>query len=165
MAQCERLAARGVRFSVGVVGVKEHRDEIAALRRELPADIYLWVNAYKRAADYYTADDLDFLRAVDPLFPLNNQYHPSLGRPCNAGELVISVDGDGTMRRCHFVKAPIGNLYRDDWAAALQPRACSNTTCGCHIGYIHMPELGLGPVFGAGLLERIPAAPIWLEAR
>ncbi len=28
--------------------------------------------------------------------------------------------------------------------------------CGCYIGYIHMPELQLGQVYGAGLLERNP---------
>ena len=44
-----------MRFSVGVVGLKEHFGEIEALRRELPPDVYLWVNAYKREPDYYTA--------------------------------------------------------------------------------------------------------------
>ena len=46
LAKCRALYARGVRFSVGVVGLKEHFAEIAAVRKELPADVYLWVNAY-----------------------------------------------------------------------------------------------------------------------
>lgn len=152
--KCREATNRGVRYSVGVVGMKEHQDEIAALRQELPHDIYLWVNAYKRVVDYYSDNDVAFLTAIDPLFPLNNVRHPSLGRACLTGETVFSVDGDGTMRRCHFVKAPIGNLYTLDWQTALHPRPCTNETCGCHIGYVHMPDLGLYEAFGDGLLER-----------
>jgi MoaA/NifB/PqqE/SkfB family radical SAM enzyme len=160
LERCLELDRRGVRFSVGVVGLKEHEDEIAALRRELPPHVYLWVNAYKRVPDYYSDDESRRLTAIDPLFPINNQRHPSQDRACHCGESVISVDGEGTIRRCHFIREPIGNLYAPDWAAALQDRPCTNATCGCHIGYVHMPDLGLYDVFGEGVLERIPAAPI-----
>jgi MoaA/NifB/PqqE/SkfB family radical SAM enzyme len=159
LARCLELDRRGVRFSVGVVGLKEHAEEIAALRRELPHHVYLWINAYKRVPDYYTADEIDRLEGIDPLFSLNNRRHESLGRACRTGESVISVDGDGTMRRCHFVREPIGNLYTPEWEEALRPRTCTNATCGCHIGYVHMPELKLDQVFGDGVLERIPAGP------
>jgi hypothetical protein len=144
-----------VRYSVGVVGLKEHVAEAEALRRELRPDVYLWVNAYKRAAEYYAADDLDRLTAVDPLFPVNNVRHPSRGLACRAGASVVSVDGDGTVRRCHFIKTPIGNIYEPGWEQALRPTLCTNETCGCHIGYVHMPSLGLYDVFGDGVLERV----------
>lgn len=157
LARCQELDRRGVRYSVGVVGMKEHSDEIDALRQELPAHVYLWINAYKRQSDYYTVEDIQRFTDVDPLFPLNNQYHPSLGRACRTGQSVISVDGDGTVRRCHFVKTPIGNIYEPGFAEALYARTCTNTTCGCHIGYVHMDDLKLYPVFGDGVLERIPA--------
>ena len=87
---------------------------------------------------------------------LNLTAHPSKGQACQAGESVISVDGEGTARRCHFIPAPIGNIYDAAFESALQPRACSNDTCGCHIGYVHLDYLELRKVFGAGLLERIP---------
>lgn len=156
LAKCQELVQRGVRFSVGVVGLKEHAEEIAALRAALPPQIYLWINAYKRVAGYYAPEELANFTAIDPLFPLNTRYHPSQGRSCRAGSSVISVDGDGTMRRCHFIKTPIGNLYDPNFAAALAERPCTNATCGCHIGYVHMDELGLYRVFGSGVLERIP---------
>jgi MoaA/NifB/PqqE/SkfB family radical SAM enzyme len=161
LARCLDLDRRGVRFSVGMVGMKEHAGEIEAMRRALPQHIYLWVNAYKRRPDYYTAEEVRRLTAIDPLFPLNNQYHPSAGRACRAGHTVISVDGDGTMRRCHFVKTPLGNIYEPGFERALHSRPCSNATCGCHIGYVHMDELRLDQVFGASILERIPASRIW----
>jgi MoaA/NifB/PqqE/SkfB family radical SAM enzyme len=156
LAQCRELDRRGVRFSVGVVGLKEHRAEIDVLRRELPPSLYLWINAYKRAPDYYTAEELRHYAGIDPLFPLNTTHHPSLGRACRAGHTVVSVDGDGTLRRCHFIRTPLGNIYEPGFEKALAPTPCTNETCGCHIGYVHMPELKLYEVFGDGVLERIP---------
>lgn len=156
MAKCEELLRRGVRFSVGVVGLKEHAAEIEALRRELPPNIYLWINAYKRSASYYNVEDAERFASIDPLFPINNQNHASYGRRCRCGESVISVDGDGTIRRCHFIREPIGNIYTDDFKSALRERTCTNDTCGCHIGYVHMNDLKLYQIYGDGVLERIP---------
>jgi MoaA/NifB/PqqE/SkfB family radical SAM enzyme len=168
-AKCRELERRGVRFSVGVVGQKEHAAEIEALRRELSPAIYLWINAYKRSAHYYNppdverfeapyynAADVERFEAIDPLFPINNQNHPSLGQKCRGGESVISVSGDGTMRRCHFIRQPIGNIYEADFKKELRERLCSNATCGCHIGYVHMDHLRLYSIYGNGVLERIP---------
>ncbi|ABX04483.1 MAG TPA: radical SAM protein [Herpetosiphon sp.] len=160
LARCHEAITRGIPISVGVVGMHEHQAEIAALRKALPKQIYLWINAYKREVGYYSPEEITQLTAIDPLFPINNTRHPSEGRACATGESVISVDGDGTMRRCHFVREPIGNIYNVDWQTALQPRVCANATCGCHIGYIHMPHLGLQQVFGQGMLERIPQIPL-----
>jgi MoaA/NifB/PqqE/SkfB family radical SAM enzyme len=155
-ARCAEMLQRGVRFSVGVVGLKEHFAEIAALRAELPSQVYLWVNAFKRIENYYDAPELDFLENIDPLFPFNAQRHASLHRPCRAGHSVFSVDGNGVMRRCHFIKTPIGNIYDPHWMQALQERACTNQSCGCHIGYVHRQDLPLYQIFGDGVLERIP---------
>jgi MoaA/NifB/PqqE/SkfB family radical SAM enzyme len=157
LAKCLELVERGVRFSVGVVGLTEHVDEIEALRRELPAGVYLWVNAYKRQPDYYPADVIDRLTGIDPLFPVNNTRHPSRDRACRTGHTVVSVAGDGTARRCHFVPEPIGNIYAAGFDAALRPRPCPNDTCGCHIGYVHLQPLGLYNKFAGGVLERVPA--------
>jgi hypothetical protein len=162
LEKCRHLSQRGVRFSVGIVGLREHFAEVEALRRELPPDVYLWVNAYKDRADYYRDGEADWLGSIDPLFGFNNRRHPSAGRACRAGHTVISVDGEGTVRRCHFIREPLGNLYEPDFERLLQERVCTNATCGCHIGYVHMPALGLYEVFGDGVLERIPATALWL---
>ncbi len=61
LAKCRELIARDVRFSVGVVGLKEHMQEIEELRKELPEHIYLWINAYKRLPDYYTVNEMQRL--------------------------------------------------------------------------------------------------------
>ncbi|WP_231932655.1 STM4011 family radical SAM protein [Micromonospora rifamycinica] len=156
LARCARLSELGVRYSVGVVGLPEHLAEARALRAALPGEVYLWVNAAD--GHHYTAGQEAAWTALDPLFGWSVRPHRSLDRPCHAGETAISVAGDGTVRRCHFRPAPIGNLYDGSWRAALRPRACDAALCDCHIGYVHLKPLGLRDVFAGGLLERIPAA-------
>lgn len=156
VAKCHDLIAAGVRFSVGIVGLKAHFAEIAALRDDLPPSVYVWINAYKRAKHYYTPGEIRWLTSIDPLFPANLPRYPSAGCACRCGDSVIAVDGAGTIRRCHFVRAPLGNIYTDDLAALLTPTPCPNATCHCHIGYVHMPDLELYDVFGDDVLARIP---------
>jgi len=154
--QCATLDQHRIRFSVGIVGLRENFAVMRELRARLPAHVYFWINAYKSKAGYYTPDDVDYLGKIDALFPLNNRFHPSRGKACAAGDTAFSVEGDGTMHRCHFIKTKLGNLYESDFATLLRPRDCTNATCGCHIGYVHLKELRLDDVYGDGILERIP---------
>ncbi|HEU0030172.1 MAG TPA: STM4011 family radical SAM protein [Kofleriaceae bacterium] len=154
VAQTRRLADAGVQFSVGVVGQREYAEVARALRAALPSDVYLWVNAVKALA--YTTDEIAAWTAIDPLFALNLQRWPSRGQACGAGHRAITVDGDGTMRRCHFIKDAIGNIYEPAWRDRLAPSPCTNLDCHCHIGYVHLDYLELDKVFATGLLERVP---------
>lgn len=156
LRQCAKLESLGVRYSVGVVGIKEHASQIESLRSGLPKHVYLWVNAYKSSAEAYEQEQLDFFEKIDPLFPINNRYHASAGQQCDTGWTTVSIDGDGDVRRCHFVSEVLGNIYTSDLESMLRPRLCSKLSCGCHIGYVHMPGLGLKQVFGENILERIP---------
>jgi hypothetical protein len=131
------------------------------LRAQLNPDTYLWINAYKREPDYYSEADLAALHEIDPWFRINARRHPSLGKSCRAGANAFTVDGDGMARRCHFIPQPIGNIYEPQFEMNLRARPCSNETCGCHIGYVHMEELQLDSVFGDGILERIPIQEVW----
>jgi len=160
LRQCQTLDSHGLRYSVGIVGTKEALAFLNPLRAGLHPNVYVWINAFKRNPEYYSADEVAFLTDFDPLFPINNKRHPSFGRACRTGHEVFSVDGNGAMRRCHFVEEVIGNIYEADFEKSLHPRMCPAENCGCHIGYVHLGELGLDAVFGDGLLERIPSHPI-----
>lgn len=155
LGKCRDLAGRGVRFSVGIVGQPEHLDAARRLRADLPAGTYLWVNA----AEGRVYDDAEAASwtEIDPLFPVSRHPHASRGLPCRTGDTVVSVDGDGTVRRCHFVPSVLGNLYDGSFRDALAPRPCPLDTCDCHIGYVHLEPLGLYGTFAGGVLERIPA--------
>ncbi|WP_100514199.1 STM4011 family radical SAM protein [Mycobacteroides abscessus] len=149
------LTELGIRFSVGIVGLPEHLPAATVLRQRLPKHVYLWVNA----ADGYTYTDLeaDQWTTIDPLFPYSRHPHTSRGLPCRTGNSVISVDGDGNVRRCHFIPTTLGNLYNNSFRNALAPRPCPTSVCDCHIGYVHLESLPLYDVFAGGILERIPA--------
>ncbi|MFB8280305.1 STM4011 family radical SAM protein [Nocardia colli] len=151
-----KLASAGIRFSVGIVGLPEHLEHAQQLRADLPDHIYLWVNAAE--GHTYTDAQAEDWTSLDPLFPFSRHPHDSAGQACRTGSSVISVDGDGTVRRCHFVRDPLGNLYDNSFRGALTPRTCPLTVCDCHIGYVHLETLPLYDVFAGGVLERIPAA-------
>ncbi len=157
LGKCRDLADRSVRHSVGVVGLPEHLVEARRLRADLPAHVYLWINAAE--GHTYTDAEADEWTAIDPLFPYSRHPHRSAGLPCRTGESVISVDGEGTVRRCHFVPAELGSLYDGSYRRALRPRACPLAVCECHIGYVHLESLPLYDTFAGGVLERIPADP------
>ncbi|MGV3771784.1 MAG: STM4011 family radical SAM protein [Verrucomicrobiales bacterium] len=156
--KCHELDRIGVRYSVGVVGLREHFSALVVLRKALRPDVYLWVNAFKRDPKYYHAKESEWLSQIDPYFHINQQTPPSFGKPCHAGETTFSVDGNGDVRRCHFIAEIIGNIYTPDFDDALKPRLCTKATCGCHIGYVHRPELNQNVLYGQNILERIPAS-------
>ncbi|GAA3242611.1 STM4011 family radical SAM protein [Dactylosporangium siamense] len=158
LRQVEILHRHGIRHSVGVVGLPEHLAEAVALREALPGDVYLWVNAAE--GHTYPAEQEAAWTAIDPLFGYSVRPHASRGRSCRTGDEVISVLGDGTVRRCHFVPEPLGNLYDGTWRRTTQP--CPKGECDCHIGYVHLRTLPLYDVFAGGVLERVPhELPLW----
>ncbi|MEZ6089603.1 MAG: STM4011 family radical SAM protein [Pirellulaceae bacterium] len=156
LERCATLQRLGIRFSVGVVGLREHFPAIAELRQLLAKEVYVWINVPKSSGIQYSDDDIRFLSSVDPYFRWNTRHWPTFGKLCRTGQTSFAVDGGGDVRRCHFVDEVIGNIYQDDIWARLMPRTCPNTTCGCHIGYVHRPSLGLDQLYGSNILERIP---------
>lgn len=151
------LHSIGISHSVGIVGVKEHFDEIEAVRKELNDNIYLWINAYKSIKEYYTDQEISVLSSIDPLFTKNLQVYKSKGLQCRCGESVFSIDGNGDVKQCHFVNDIIGNIYNDDINNLRKKQSfCPNDTCHCHIGYVHMYDLNLYNIYFDNVLGRIP---------
>ncbi|CAM2006430.1 STM4011 family radical SAM protein [Acanthopleuribacter pedis] len=158
LAQCRALDELQMDYSVGVVGLKEHFDEIKAVRAALPEFRYLWINAYKREPDYYSEADIAFLTEIDPWFPLNLETYDSGDQACRAGASSFAVDEKGDVRRCFFIPGVIGNIEDPAFEAGLKPRPCTNASCGCYIGYIHLARLQLDSVYRRRLAARIPVA-------
>lgn len=157
LERCQRLERLGVEYSVGVVAMREHFEAIRALRAALPSARYVWLNAFdRRGPGYYGKEDLEWLDGVDPWFAYNRRPAPSRGKPCRAGAEVLSVDGDGELRRCHFLPERLGNLYVDSLDMILQERTCPRFKCDCYIGYAHRRDLPFYDDFDDGVLARIP---------
>ncbi|MDO5609219.1 MAG: STM4011 family radical SAM protein [Pseudomonadota bacterium] len=157
LRRCDALRQRGLRFSVGMVALREHLDQIERLRAALPAEVPVWLNAYdQRGPGYYRDDEIARLRAIDRHFDFNLSPPPSRGAPCDAGHVAISVDGDGNARRCHFVADALGNLYDGSLRLAAAPSPCPNDCCDCFIGYVHRTDLPVAKAYAGGRLERVP---------
>lgn len=146
----------GARLSVGMVGIPTAFPEIAAMREALPSDVVLWLNPQQPRSRRYRANDIDFMQSIDPSFALTSKTQRTIGRACLTGETSITVDGDGKIRRCHFVDEVIGNIHDANWSTALQTRPCPNRSCHCYLGLAHFEPLQLSKHFGDNLLLRIP---------
>lgn len=163
------LASRHIRLSVGMVGIMDAVDDAERLRQRLPGDIYLWINAHQGVRGYYDSpagrEAAARFRNIDPLFDFTLTPQRSFARACGAGQTVVSVDGDGVIRRCHFISKAIGQLYEPgSLEEALKPRPCTRAACRCFTGFAHLPHLGLDTTFGDGLLERVPPMPLALPS-
>ena len=155
LGRCARLRELGVDHSVGIVGRRDHVAEAEALRADLPGDTYLWVNA-EDGRLLMSRRERDRWLAIDPRFGDSAALHGIDGACCAAGHDAIAVDGHGDVRRCHFTPEPLGNLYDGTFGLHERPTPCPEPVCECHIGYVHVPRLGLRDVYADHLLERIP---------
>ncbi len=152
-----KLRELGIACSVGIVGIREHFSAARTLRQSLPPETYVWINANKGLVPPYTQEEIGALSRIDPLFPVNQAVQDTAGQTCGTGHGVVAVDGRLRVRRCWFVEGDLGvHLGEPGWTEALKPRPCPADGCRCHIGYVHAPAVGLGEIFGDGILERIP---------
>lgn len=128
------IVARGFFVSAGMVAAFEHLDLIAALRQQLPNSVPIWINPLQPRSRPYHPGEMETIAAVDPGFPASIHRRKTRGLPCFAGETSFTVDGDGNIRRCHFVDEVLGNISTSDWRQALRPRRCPRLHCDCHLG-------------------------------
>jgi hypothetical protein len=142
LARVAELAAAGVRYSVGMVGVREDLPEVIAMRQVLPASVYLWINALDpRPTDYYSVQQIDQLTVIDPHFAFQQKPSASLGANCRAGLQALSINGDGDVKPCHFLARNVGNLYDGSYLIKREKLACTNAICDCYIGYALRDDL------------------------
>lgn len=156
LSKTEELYSIGIRHSIGIVGLKEFIGDAEKIRERLNKETYFWVNAYKRESNYYSKTDLTRLLKIDPYFYINYQSHESIGHSCQCGKSVFSINGNGDITRCHFVKDKLGNIYTSNIEDTVKCDLCPNNKCQCYIGYIHLDHLSLNKIYGNRKLERIP---------
>jgi hypothetical protein len=134
VAKVLKVRNRGAQVSVGMVAIPGTLDQVEAMRDRLPPDVSLWLNAQQPRRRPFSTDEIASFCQIDPQFRLTLRPERSRGMPCSTGEVAFTVDGNGDMRRCHFVDNVIGNIHATDWRSALRPRKCPKATCTCYLG-------------------------------
>lgn len=160
LKQVNRLVDNHIKFTVGVVGIKENFKEIKEMKVSLNQlgknKPYFWINAYKDIKNYYTNQDIQFLKEIDKLFEINLKDYPSIDANCKAGNHTFFVEWNGMVHRCWQDKKVLGNIYRDDLDDISMESRCRKKVCSCFIGYSHMENLNLDKIYKNSLLGRTP---------
>ncbi len=131
------LDAHGIRYSVGVVGLPGHLAEARPCaprcRRRSTC------GSTRPTGTHYDAADGGGLDGARPAVRLQRA-------PARVGRARLPRRGDRHLggRRRHGPPLPLHRRRRwatsttASYARRLGPRACTNATCDCHIGYVHL---------------------------
>lgn len=148
-----------IQFSVGVVGIKANFNNIKKLKEKMKLlkniKSYLWINAYKDVKNYYSDEDIIFLKNIDPLFEINLKDYDSKGKVCRSGKNVFWVEYNGIIHRCWQDKKIKGNIFKNKISDLINEKACEYSKCTCYIGYTNIEELELEKIYKKSLLGRI----------
>lgn len=140
---CRKLRETGIQISAGAVGVPEHAGLLQQLRKELPKDIYMWVNRMDGLGRAYTTEEIQVFSSIDPYFYRELQPHPADVSQCRGRYF---AEGDGRLRLCNI--SPV-----------LETGACSRKRCSCYLAYGGRENLVNRMLFGPWPLFRIPRRP------
>jgi|LSQX01.2.fsa_nt_gb hydroxymethylpyrimidine pyrophosphatase-like HAD family hydrolase/MoaA/NifB/PqqE/SkfB family radical SAM enzyme len=139
---------------VGIVAIPEELHNVFELRKRLPKDIYMWINAMKRAKTKYTDSQIKTLIQADPLFPNELQKFRVQPGCCHAGTDSVYINANGDVFPCHINKNRLFNIYRN--SSPVLPFQCDKRFCDCYLAYSHRTDSNLERIFGDYTPVRIP---------
>ncbi|MDR2736913.1 MAG: STM4011 family radical SAM protein [Gracilibacteraceae bacterium] len=113
LERCLELYQNNISFSVGAVGIPKYTGLFHELRRRLPRNIYLWINAAEGMNITYTQTEIDDFLAIDPLFSYELKDHPARPAFCRGGKETLFVEGNGDAFACPISRKNLGNIYTD----------------------------------------------------
>ncbi len=165
----KELSKAGIRICAGAVGAPEYLELLKQLRKELPEEVYLWINAMDGLKRPYSQEETRQWEEIDPCF-LREIFTPPGNRELCRERLF--VEGDGRLRTCNI--SPVLNkswqeLCREAESLAdagekisLPEPVCARKRCSCYLAYggrndfVNQMLFGSYPVFRAP--RRIRAA-------
>lgn len=153
---CRQLWKAGVRVSAGAVGVPEHTELLRQLRKELPKDIYLWINRMDGLGRSYTIKEIQVFSEIDPYFYRELQPHPADVSQCRGRYF---AEGDGRLRLCNISSVLETGWEDKEGSIFLKKDACSRRRCSCYLAYGGRDNLENQMLFGPWPLFRIPRRP------
>jgi len=153
VAQCNELQRRGILFCVGAVGDPNNLSSLTDLRKQLPDDIYFWINSSKKRCAEYTPKEINAFISIDPLFSLEITYIQSDSMMCNAGRTSLFVKADGDVYACNLSRVRLGNIYSNNKLNL--SNLCISKECGCYLAYANRTDISALSVFGEDVAFRV----------
>lgn len=138
----------------GIVAIPEDLQNVLELRKRLPKDIYMWVNAKEKEKTRYTDSQVKSLIQTDPLFSRELQKYRFQDGCCHAGTDSVFIRANGDVFPCHINKNRLFNIYTN--SGPVLPFQCDKRFCDCYLAYSHRFDSGLDRYFGDDTPVRVP---------
>ena len=100
--KCRQIRSEGISICAGAVGVPENLPLIRLLRKELPEEIYLWVNRMDGMRRAYTPEERNAFLEIDPYFERELLPTPADVTKCHGR---LFAEGDGRLHICNISPA------------------------------------------------------------
>lgn len=139
---------------VGIVAIPDDMQSVFELRKRLPPDVYMWINAKERAKTRYIDAQIQSLTQVDPLFPNELKLYRVQPGCCHAGSDSVFITANGDVFPCQINKNRLLNIYTS--SKAVMPFQCAKRLCDCYLAYSHRVDTYLERFFGDYTPVRIP---------
>lgn len=157
--QCSRLLDSQILFCIGAVGVPKNINLLEQLRRELPKEIYLWINPMDGLKRRYTKEEQAKMCLIDPWFERELLWKRADAGKCRER---LFLEADGSEKLCVISQKMLGNWYLEnnhrnqgeEWR-----EGCKRTVCSCYLAYGGRKDLEERMAFGRFPLFRIPWKP------
>ncbi len=156
---CRICMENGVQICAGAVGVPKNMELLLRLRRDLPEEIYFWINQMDGLGRSYTDREKKCFSEIDPYFFRELAEHPSDVSQCQRR---IFAEGNGKLRLCNL--SPASDIGWETYFAqeGIRPAdvcSCTKKRCSCYLAYGGREDLLNRMLFGPYPLFRIPRRP------
>ncbi len=153
--KCRELKQAGVIFCAGAVGVPENAALLRELRKELPQDIYLWINKMDGLKRHYTPEEEKVFSDIDPYFFRELIPVPADSAKCEGR---VFVEGNGAVHTCNISRKM--EISWKEWEKiSFSAPLCGRKQCSCFLAYGGREDFINKMLFGDYPLFRIPRHP------
>lgn len=136
---------KSIDLSVGIVAIPGSIEEVSSLRKALPEDVYMWINAKANEKTRYKKCEIDSLIKIDPLFNNELKKYRIQNDSCNCGTSSIFVNDRGDVYPCHINKEQLFNIYQKGYSKEFK---CNRNVCDCYVSYSNRKNSVLYKYFG-----------------
>ncbi len=157
--KCREIRNAGIHICAGGVGVPENLEILAQLRKELPDDVYLWINKMDGLRRAYTEKEIEAFLDIDPYFVEELALVPADVSMCQGR---LFVEGDGRMHTCNIGTVldkrweELGEKIDGDTMEDYFPEPkCGRKYCTCYLAYAGRKDFKKRNLFGEYPLFRI----------